>query len=272
MKLRLLRLCAGVIALAVSGTAGAQEPPPVDSVRPVPLAPISITVVRMPLAAGRVPYAVAAVDAGREGRAQPGLGLDEALRAVPGVQVDNRYNYALGERISIRGFGARAQFGVRGVKVLLNGIPATVADGQTTLNHIDLGSLGRVEVIRGPAASLYGNAAGGVIQLETSPPPAVPIQQELRVIGGDDGLLRVQSRTGGQSGRFGYQASIARLTYDGYRAFSSARNVQADVQLRYAGATDLLQLTGNFVDYNAHNPGSLSDSLLRADRSQAYAN
>ena len=88
------------------------------------------------------------------------------------MQVDNRFNYALGERISIRGFGARAQFGVRGVKVLVDGIPATFPDGQTALNHVDLSLLSRAEVIRGPASAIYGNTAGGVIQLETEEPPA----------------------------------------------------------------------------------------------------
>src|SRR5690606_15487301 len=130
-------------------------------------------------------------------RAQPGLGLDEALRGIPGVQVDNRYNYALGERISIRGFGARAQFGVRGVKVLVDGIPATLPDGQTALNHVDLSLLDRAEVIRGPAASVYGNTAGGVIQLETAAPPATPFGQEVGILGGSDGLLRIHSTTGG---------------------------------------------------------------------------
>lgn len=270
---------AGSVLVLVTAALGApralraQEQPAVpDSLRPVPLAPLTVTILRMPLPTARTPYAVAAVDARREGRAQAGLALDEALRAVPGVQVDNRYNYALGERISIRGFGARAQFGVRGVKVLLDGIPATLPDGQTTLNHVDMGSLGRVEVVRGPAASVYGNAAGGVVQLETVRPPAVPILQELRIVNGANGLLRLQSRTGGQAGRVSYQANVARLSYDGYRASSDARNTQADAQLRVEGERDRLQVTANFVDYDAKNPGSLSDSLLRVDRFQAYAN
>src|SRR5918993_865169 len=132
-------------------------------------------------------------------RGRPGFNLAEAFVAVPGVQVDNRYNYALGERISVRGFGARAQFGVRGVRVLIDGIPATMPDGQTTLNHVDVASLGRAEVVRGPASAIYGNASGGVLQLETEPPAAVPIAQRFRVVGGSDDLRRVQSTTSGAS-------------------------------------------------------------------------
>lgn len=137
---------------------------------PVLLDTVFVTALRAPFDAIRAPYSVAVVHSGEIQRARPGLALDEALRGVPGVQVDNRYNYALGERISIRGFGARAQFGVRGVKVLLDGIPATLPDGQTTLNQVDLGALSRVEVLRGPASALYGNAAGGVILLESEVP------------------------------------------------------------------------------------------------------
>src|SRR5690606_9117324 len=99
----------------------------------------------------------------------------------------NRYNFALGERISIRGFGARSQFGVRGVKVLVDGLPATFPDGQTSLSHVDLGLLARTEVIRGPAAALYGNTAGGVIQLETVAPSDRTISQEAAVVTGSDG-------------------------------------------------------------------------------------
>ncbi|HET9982539.1 MAG TPA: TonB-dependent receptor, partial [Longimicrobiales bacterium] len=92
------------------------------------------------------------------------------------------------------------------------------------------------------------------------------------IVNGANGLLRLQSRTGGQSGRLSYQANVARLAYDGYRRSSDARNTQADAQFRVEGERDRLQVTGNFVDYDAKNPGSLSDSLLRVDRFQAFAN
>ena len=85
--------------------------------------------------------------------------------------VNNRYNFGLGNRISIRGFGSRSQFGVRGIRIIQDGIPLTLPDGQAQLNNVDLAAAGRIEVIRGPASSLYGNAAGGVISIETEPPP-----------------------------------------------------------------------------------------------------
>ena len=91
--------------------------------------------------------------------------LDEALSRVPGVFMQNRYNFAQDLRVSIRGFGARAQFGIRGIKVLVDGIPETLPDGQGSVDSIDLGATSQIEVIRGPSSSLYGNASGGVISL-----------------------------------------------------------------------------------------------------------
>lgn len=243
-----------------------------DTTRPLPLDTLTVNVLRSPFDLTEVPFAVGVNTESQIQRARPGLGLDEALRGIPGVQVDNRFNYALGERISIRGFGARAQFGVRGIKVLVDGIPATLPDGQTTLNHVDLGFLRRAEVIRGPASALYGNAAGGVIQLQSEEPPPVPIGQEFGVIAGGDGLLRIHSTTGGQSGRVSYLLNAARLAYDGYREFSAAENLHLNARLGYRTERDELRLLVNAVDYDAENPGSLSDSLLRVDRSRAFAN
>ncbi|MBA2668909.1 MAG: TonB-dependent receptor [Gemmatimonadetes bacterium] len=244
---------------------------PADSI-PIPIPAVTVTVLRTPLEIGRAPYAIAVNDETRIQRGQPGLGLDEALRGIPGVQVDNRYNFAVGERISIRGFGARAQFGVRGVRVLVDGIPATLPDGQTALSHVDLSTVTRAEVIRGPASALYGNTAGGVIQLETSPPPDATIGQEFRVLGGSNGLLRLHSSTGGTSGAASYLLNASRLAYGGFRDFSSGRNLYLGGRLGYQGARDDLRLVFSAVDSDAQNPGSLSLALLEEDRSQAFAN
>lgn len=265
-----LRLTLGCALLALaSSPAGAQQPARPDTVR---LDTLTVQVLRTPLPAVRAPYAVSVVTEREIRLAQPGLALDRALRAIPGVQVDNRYNYALGERISIRGFGARAQFGVRGVRVLLDDIPATLPDGQTTLNHVDPGALERVEVVRGPAAALYGNASGGVIRLTTLEPPTAPFASEYRVVGGADGLLRLQSTVGGRARGFRYLAKATRLRYDGFREYAEADNTQLSARLGWAGGDDDVRLALDLVDYDARNPGSLSDSLLRVDRRQAFAN
>src|SRR4051812_16628383 len=114
------------------------------------------------------------------------LGVDELLFAVPGVALANRQNPAQDPRVSIRGFGARSAFGVRGVRVLQDGVPVTLPDGQTPVDALDIEGARRVDVVRGSASSLYGNAAGGVIDLRSASPSLMPIAPYLRVTGGGD--------------------------------------------------------------------------------------
>jgi iron complex outermembrane receptor protein len=246
-----------------------------DSTRPVTLRPVTVTVLQTPFDLSRAPYAVSALGLREIQAGRPGMNLAEALVAVPGVQVDNRYNYALGERISVRGFGARAQFGVRGVRVLVDGIPATLPDGQTTLNHVDVASLGRIEAVRGPASAIYGNASGGVLQLETAVPPDARLEQRVRFTAGEGGLTRLQSQTGGQLGAderpVGYFLNVSRLDFGGYRQYSEANNLVLSSGVSFGTERTSVKVVAHGADYDAQNPGSLSDSLLRADRDQAVA-
>lgn len=242
-----------------------------DTVQIVPLDTVTVQALGTPGPALRAPFPVSVVQASEIRQARPALALTDALSALPGVQVDNRFNYALGERISVRGQGARAQFGVRGVRVLVDGIPATLPDGQTTLNHVDPSALGRAEVIRGPASALYGNASGGVIRLTTAAPPNAPLASEHRVLAGSDGLLRVETSAGGRAGAAAYRAYVSRLSYDGYRQHASAENLNAGGTFTLARGADDLRLSFTAVRYDALNPGSLSDSLLRVDRGAAFA-
>lgn len=255
------------LVLASASALGAQQ----DTARTVPLDTLSVRVLGAPVPAQRAPFGVSVVRQAEIRAGRPGLALTEALTAVPGVQVDNRFNYALGERISVRGFGARAQFGVRGVRVLVDGIPATLPDGQTTLNHVDPAALGRAEIIRGPASALYGNASGGVIHLSSAPAPAAPLASEHRVLAGAHGLLRAETSVGGRMGAASYRAYVSRLEYGGYRTHSSAENLNAGGTFFLTRGADELRLSFTAVRYDALNPGSLSDSLLRADRSAAFA-
>src|SRR5688572_11258261 len=264
-----MRSLYSLVLLGCAGVAGAQA----DTTRrdTVRLAPTVVTVTRIPLELSRVPLAVGVTNRDEIQRGKPGFALDEALAGIAGVQVDNRFNYALGGRISIRGFGARAQFGVRGVRVLLDGLPATLPDGQTTLNHVDPAALGRAEVIRGPASALYGNAAGGVIRLTSAPAPWAPLASEHRLLAGGDGLLRVENSLGGRSGGAAYRAWASHLRYAGYREHASARNTVAGASLHLARGRGEARLSFSAVHYDALNPGSLSDSLLRVNRSRAFA-
>jgi iron complex outermembrane recepter protein len=278
-----VRRIVGCFTLVAATRAGAQAPAdstarrplPDDSARVATLRPVIVTVLQTPFDVARAPYAVTALGVREIQGARPGFNLAEAMVGVPGVQVDNRFNYALGERISVRGFGARAQFGVRGVRVLVDGIPATLPDGQSTLNHVDVAALGHAEVVRGPASAIYGNASGGVLQLESEPAPDAAWEERLRVSAGSDGLSRLQSTTAGRLGTdrwpVAYRANVSRLRYGGYRDFSDAENLYLSTGVAIEGERTRVALAMHAADYDAKNPGSLSDVLLAQDRDQAFA-
>lgn len=263
------------LASAPRAAVQAQAPAPADTVRrdsAAVLPPVTVEVSRIAGSRAAAPYAVSVRTAATLPSGTPATALDEALRTIPGVQVDNRFNYALGERISIRGAGARAQFGVRGVRVLIDGIPATLPDGQTTLNLVDLSTVDAVEVLRGPVSSLFGNAAGGAILLETAPPSGAPLATRATITTGSDGLLRTLGEAGGTRGPFGYLARVSRVAYEGFRTHSDAENTYASARITWLGTRDALSASFNAVRYDARNPGSLSDSLLRVDRNRAFQN
>ncbi|HEY5086001.1 MAG TPA: TonB-dependent receptor, partial [Gemmatimonadaceae bacterium] len=254
------------LALGVASSASAQT----TSRDTLPA--VRVTVLRTPFDVTAAPLNVASVGVRDIAIGRPGFSVDEALGQVAGVQVDNRLNFAVGERISVRGIGARSQFGTRGVRVIVDDIPATLADGQSALNNIDLGSLGLAEVIRGPASALYGNASAGVISFRTLPPPQLPFAPTLRFMAGSDGLSRAQVGVGGIKGRGTYVLNADRLDYTGYRAYSRARNAHVNGVGTWDWDHLSLKLVANSVQYNAENPGSLSDSLIGVDRRQAYSN
>ena len=236
------------------------------------LATVRVTVLRTPFEVTAAPVSVASVPARDIATARPGFSLDEAVGQVAGIQVDNRLNFALGERISVRGIGARSQFGTRGVRVIVDGIPQTLADGQSALNNIDIGSLGLAEAIRGPASALYGNASAGVISFQTLPPPPVRFSPTARVMTGSDGLARFQAGFGGMFSRGTYTVNADRLDYTGYRDFSRARNAHFNSVGTWDWERASVKVVANAVQYDAQNPGSLADSAIGVNRRQAFAN
>lgn len=270
-----------VLAAALVTPGIAQDPDP-DSA--VVLDPILVRV--LPSTIGtQAPYPVSVITGSQLTRATASAFIEEAVRAVPGVQIHNRFNFAVGERIAIRGFGPRAQFGVRGIRVLVDGIPATLPDGQATLDHLDLSGLGRVETLRGPNASLYGNAAGGVLHFRTTDPAEEPATISMRWTGGSLGnstgttvgedvshsMWTLQGVATGTVGEAGYRAGFYTTDFDGYR-----RNPETDDGTPYGAATrtvlngtltlplanGLLRLVANAMDLDAENPGSLPQAVL----------
>ncbi len=203
-------------------------------------------------------------------RARPQQGLDESLATIPGVFFQNRYNYAQDLRIAIRGFGARANFGIRGIKLIVDGIPTTLPDGQGSVDSLDLASIERIEVIRGTSSSLYGNASGGIILIESGSAAEQPFV-ESRLAYGADGFRKSQLKAGGRSGDLDYLVSLVDQHSDGYRDHSSARNALVNTRLQWRIDQDTrLNLVFNRTDQpEAEDPGGVNAQQLRADRRSA---
>ncbi|WP_245962083.1 TonB-dependent receptor family protein [Stutzerimonas urumqiensis] len=232
--------------------------------------PLIITAPRTESAWIRTPAAVGSVSsADVEGEQR--LALDRLLAPIPGVLTQNRYNLAQGMRLSIRGFGARASFGVRGVRVLVDGVPLTMPDGQTELDGLDLGLVENVEVLRGPASTLYGNAAGGVLLIETREPPAVPYTQ-LDLSVGELGYRRARVEAGTSVGDWGGLVAFSRTELDGYREHGYAETYNVTGKLKWYATAGQLGLTVNAIDNRIEDPGGLRIGEVRADRDQAAPN
>ena len=198
---------------------------------------IVVTATRLDKAARSVPASITVVSGAEIQNARQQLALDEALVRVPGVFFQNRYNFAQDLRIAIRGFGARSNFGVRGIKILVDGIPETLADGQSQVDSIDLASIRQVEVLRGPSSALYGNAAGGVINILSERGATEPYV-DARFATGDYGYRKYQVKTAGVVGQFNYLVSLSDLQIDGYREHSEAENTQLNSRFLYRISDD----------------------------------
>lgn len=199
---------------------------------------------------------------------RPHIDLSESLAGVPGLVVQNRQNQAQDLQISSRGFGARSTFGVRGLRFFVDGIPATLPDGQAQVSHIDLASAGRIEVLRGPFSVLYGNAAGGVVAVftEESDTPSVQAESYLGAFGWRRGGFKAL----GASGDLHYTLSGGRLTSEGYRAHSAAQRSNGNARLRFAfSERTQLTLVANTMQLAAEDPLGLTHAQFDADPRQA---
>lgn len=231
---------------------------------------ITITGGRIAPPVDRAPAAISVVDQDKIQRGTQQLGLDESLAGVPGLFMQNRYNFAQDLRISMRGFGARANFGIRGIKILVDGVPQTLPDGQGQVDSIDLGSAQQIDVIRGPASSLWGNASGGVINITTEDGPIQPFVDASAAVG-DFGYRKYQIKAAGERGSVNYLANGSRLELDGYRDHSQVENNLFNSKMRFsidesANLVALLNLTDSPI---AQDPGALTRDQMNADPTQA---
>lgn len=263
---------------AAGGALHAQEPDTVEAADTLPtpayeLRELEVSVTRSLRSPDSAAAAVSQIDRSLVQGAQPRLDLEESLSGVPGVTVNNRYNKRMGTRIAIRGFGARSAFGVRGVRIQVDGIPLTMPDGQAQLDALDLASAGRIEVIRGPASVLYGNAAGGVVSIETEDPPERPFAGQAELMMSDYGtgdatnLVRANTKVGGQAGDFEYLASASHVRTDGFRIYAESEYSLFNANLRHRLDDDsyLKLVVHAFEDPWSENPSSLPAELARTN-------
>nr|WP_174507466.1 TonB-dependent receptor [Acinetobacter sp. Marseille-Q1620] len=203
------------------------------------------------------------------------VNLTEVIKGIPSLQINNRENYAQDLQISMRGFGARSTFGVRGIRIYVDGIPATMPDGQGQTSNIDLGSLDHLEVLTGPFSSLYGNSSGGTILTSTKEGQGKD-SIELSYAGGENkknhiGLIL----QGGSKNQYepAYVISSSYFDTDGYRDHSSAHKVLNNAKLTWnLDDGSKINWVTNYVKIEADDPGGLTRKDWKSNPKQVAGN
>jgi len=231
---------------------------------------IVVTATRRESSIRDVARSVSVVSKDRIQKATQQLGLDEALLSVPGLYIQNRYNFSGDLRVSLRGFGARSSFGIRGIRIFVDGIPETLPDGQSGVDSIDLGSAQSIEVLRGPASSLYGNASGGVIAITSELGRSEPAV-EGRVAAGEFGFQQYGFKAVGQVKSADYLFNVSRTELDGYRDHSKFRGTLVNARLGIPlNDSDRLLIAMNITDQPlAQDPGGINAAQAALDPSSA---
>ena len=254
-----------VVSSLIAATGSAQTDPAATAVEPVTLDPVVVTATRRAERSFDVAAGVDRIDAATIQAGQPMVNLTETLIRVPGLVSFNRQNYAQDLQISSRGFGARSTFGVRGIRLYQDEIPATMPDGQGQTGSFGLLSAESIEVLRGPYSSQYGNAAGGVISVTTEDgrrPPSLTFSSSA----GSYGMWVLGLKANGRIGDVGYVAAASRFETDGYRDHSSARRDLGNAKLTWRSDTTRITVIGSVQE----QPGT--EDPLGLTRAQWQAN
>jgi len=218
----------------------------------------------------RAPIAISVVESEEFRRARPSGDLSEALELVPGVFAQTSGNFAQDTRVSIRGFGARATFGIRGIRVLVDGVPTTLPDGQSEVDSVDLAFAERVDVVRGVTSSIYGGAGGGLIAIDTLRPTEAR-RVRLRTSFGTDHTWNHLASVTGTAGRTGYAIGLSHTRTSGFRDHSRARQTGLLAKLEHeldSGAQLRLSIGAVWAP-EAQDPGGLNARERGQDRSGA---
>ncbi len=268
-------LVVAVVLLPIGAVSGQSQPDSTDSAR-VLLSPVTITATRQTTSIFDAPLAVTIVDR-KQLENKRGYSIDDAVANVPGVFAQSRYG-ASDVRLTIRGFGARgagdrSNAGTsRGIRVLIDGIPETEPDGRTSFDLVDLATASRVEVVRSNASAIWGNAAGGIIEISTVPSFANGGFASAQQMAGSFGFLRTAISAGTRLGQYGLAATFTNTTQEGYRAHSDSRRALANVSI--TGSPEESTELGIFMTVANdlfHIPGPLTFAEATSDPSKANA-
>ncbi len=232
------------------------------------LQPVVVTASPSDTRSWTAPASIEVIDGEALRAGQLQVNLSEALARVPGLAIGNRQNHAQDLQLAIRGFGARATFGVRGVRLYVDGIPASAPDGQGQTAGFPLGAADRVEVIRGPYSALYGASAGGVVALYTADPRDVPTEWRAGLAAGADGLWRASTQGVGLWGETGYLLDVSGFGTQGVRAQSAARRDTAHLRLSRGDRDHRWVLVASHLDSQADDPLGLTRAQFDADPDQ----
>jgi iron complex outermembrane recepter protein len=234
------------------------------------LSPIVVTATRVAESSFDIPASVDSVSQAEIQIGQLQENISESLMTVPGVSAESRQNYAQDLQLSVRGFGARSSFGVRGVRLYSDGIPGTMPDGQGQFSQFDLGSADRIEVLRGPFSALYGNSSGGVISIFTEDaPPGYYLDGTAQY--GTFNAQRYALMTTGDDGTLNYVIDAVHFQTDGYRFHSKAERDNFNAKAKFAfSETRSFTLVANVIETPfIQDPMGLTEAQLLANRSQA---
>jgi len=263
---------AGGNLIACAGVAGMLLAAPGWAIETTTLPAVQVNAVRLDIPSFDLPASLSVVAVAPADAGQPGVNLSEALVGVPGILARDRQNYAQDEQISIRGYGARATFGVRSIRLYVDGIPATLPDGQGQVSHFNLDSAERVEVLRGPFSVLYGNAAGGVVQVWSAGGTPTPVTT-LGMNAGSNDTFRYSANTRGTVGPVDYNIAVSEFLSGGYRQHSQVRresdNAKFGVDL--GKRRHLTLVLNRYNQPTAQDPLGLTRAQADADPRQATA-
>ena len=196
--------------------------------------------------------------------------LSEYIESVPGVFISNDNNFAQDSRISIRGFGSRANFGIRGIKLIVDGVPETTPDGQSQIDNLNLEIIEKIEIIRGTSSSLYGNSSAGVIKIQS----ISEFDKNFTKIGyalGSNNQEKKQALVGIKSNETFYTFLVSETKGDGYRNFGDFKNSNINFRVKKNISKDSwLNFNFNIVHSPYSNdPGGLTIEEVKQDREQA---